>query len=275
MAFHPTTNLIASCSDDRKIKLWKYTNEVAWEHSTITGHRNNVSSLVFHDKSGYLISDSEDKTVRLWNYETKTALHTHKAESDRYWMVRLSKNGNLLAAGHDSGVEVFEVNKEVVPWALIGGNLLVFSQGMKTLIQDIEKNVQKEELYQYAPKDKNAIFFISRLMANPFDSSIFMAQVEENGEKTFQVKKKESYLNYPNMIKSFVGLDSCFISRQEMAVLANPSIIHLQKIAQDDKRKVLRLGEEVQVVRIFSSDKENELILTTTESILKYNLMRG
>lgn len=45
--FHPTTNIIASGSDDRKIKLWKYTNEVAWEHSTILGHKNNVSCLLF------------------------------------------------------------------------------------------------------------------------------------------------------------------------------------------------------------------------------------
>ena len=156
-------------------------------------------------------------------------------------MVRLSKNGNLLAGGHDSGVEVWEINREVVPWALIGGNLLVFAQGMKTLIQDIEKNVQKEELYQYAPKDKNALTFISRLSANPFDSTIFMVQLEETGEKHFQVKKKESYLNYPNMVKSFSGLDSCFISSTHIAVLAAPNAIHLQKIVHDDKRKVLKL----------------------------------
>ncbi len=30
VCFHPSQNLIASSSDDRKIKLWKYTNEVAW-----------------------------------------------------------------------------------------------------------------------------------------------------------------------------------------------------------------------------------------------------
>ena len=31
----------------------------------------------------------------------------HKKESDRYWMIKLSKNGNLMATGHDSGVEVW------------------------------------------------------------------------------------------------------------------------------------------------------------------------
>jgi coatomer protein complex subunit alpha (xenin) len=61
------TNIIASGSDDRKIKLWKYTNEVAWEHSTILGHKNNVSSLIFDPVSQNLITNSEDKTLRMWN----------------------------------------------------------------------------------------------------------------------------------------------------------------------------------------------------------------
>ncbi len=30
-AFHPTLNLIVSASDDKKIKLWKYTENKAWE----------------------------------------------------------------------------------------------------------------------------------------------------------------------------------------------------------------------------------------------------
>jgi coatomer protein complex subunit alpha (xenin) len=72
VCFHPTQNLIASASDDRKIKLWKYTNEVAWEHSTLPGHKNNVSCVMFDKKTGLLISNSEDRTTKIWNIETKT-----------------------------------------------------------------------------------------------------------------------------------------------------------------------------------------------------------
>lgn len=57
VAFHPNQNFIASASDDRKIKLWKYTSEVAWEHSTIPGHNHNVSCVMF-DNAGKLLSNS-------------------------------------------------------------------------------------------------------------------------------------------------------------------------------------------------------------------------
>jgi len=57
-----------------------------------------------------------------------------------------------------------------------------------------------------------------------------MVQVQENGEKFFQIKKKESYLNYPNMLKSYSAMDSCFISANQVAILVSSHIIHLQKI---------------------------------------------
>jgi hypothetical protein len=84
---------------------------------------------------------------------------------------------------------------------------------MKTLLFDIEKNVQKEELYQYVPKEKNNLAFINKIIVNEFDSSSFIVQIDENGQKIFMIKKKESYLNYPNFLKQYEALDSCFISK--------------------------------------------------------------
>ena len=93
---------------------------------------------------------------------------------------------------------------------------------MKTLLYDIEKNVQKEELYQYKPKDKNSHIYISRIIVNIFDSSMFIVQVNEDSEKAFMIKKKESYLNFPNILRQYNALDSCFISKSQIAILASP-----------------------------------------------------
>ena len=77
--------------------------------------------MIFDGNSGALISNSEDKSIRIWNYETKTQLQIEKSEKDRYWMLRLTKNNNLLCAGHDSGFEIWEINKATLtPYGLVG-----------------------------------------------------------------------------------------------------------------------------------------------------------
>lgn len=48
--FHPELDMIVSGADDRKIKLWKYNETRAWDHDSLYGHKNNVSSVVFHPK---------------------------------------------------------------------------------------------------------------------------------------------------------------------------------------------------------------------------------
>lgn len=146
---------------------------------------------------------------------------------------------------------------------------------MKTLLYDIEKNVQKEELYQYTPKDKNALTFISRLIVNQFDPSTFLVQVDENGEKVFMVKKKESYLNFPNVRKQFEALDSCFISKTQVAILTSKSEIQLQSFEVTDKKQILRLSDKLEILRLFSSYRENQLIIVTREAVLQYDLKGG
>lgn len=249
---------------------------MAWEHSTIPGHKNNVSCVLFDGKSGSLISNSEDKTLKVWNFETKAQLQTQKRETDRYWMLRLTKNNNLLAAGHDSGFEIWELNKDTLtPHGLVGSDLLIFAQGMKTFLYDIEKNVQKEELYQYVPKDKNAVAYIGRIVVNKFDPSLFMVEIFENDERTFMIKKKEAYLNFPNVARQYDAIDSCFISKIQTAILVSPTEIHLQKASGDDKKQILRLSDKMQILRLFSSTNENELIIATLDSVLKYDLKGG
>lgn len=62
--------MIASGSDDRTIKVWKYTDEVAWEELTLTGHNHNVSCVVFDRVNpSQLVSVSEDRCLNVWNFE--------------------------------------------------------------------------------------------------------------------------------------------------------------------------------------------------------------
>jgi coatomer protein complex subunit alpha (xenin) len=37
-SFHPRDNLIVSASDDKRIKLWKFSDTRCWEYDSYSGH---------------------------------------------------------------------------------------------------------------------------------------------------------------------------------------------------------------------------------------------
>lgn len=111
-SFHPTLPLIVSGADDRQVKLWRMSDSKAWELETFRGHLNNVSCAIFHPRKELIITDSEDKTIRVWDLSRRTCLHTFRREADRFWILAAHPSINLLAAGHDSGMLVFKLERE-------------------------------------------------------------------------------------------------------------------------------------------------------------------
>lgn len=111
-AFHPTLPLIISCSDDRQVKLWRMSDTKAWEVDTCRGHFNNVSMAIFHPRHELMLSAGEDKTIRVWDMTKRTSIQTFRREHDRFWALAAHPNLNLFAAGHDSGLIVFKLERE-------------------------------------------------------------------------------------------------------------------------------------------------------------------
>lgn len=111
-SFHPTLPLIVSGADDRQVKLWRMSDTKAWELDTFRGHLNNVSCAMFHPRKELVITDSEDKTIRVWDLNRRTCLHTFRRDADRFWILTAHPTINLIAAGHDSGMLVFKLERE-------------------------------------------------------------------------------------------------------------------------------------------------------------------
>mmetsp|Transcript_19280 Transcript_19280/g.41921 ORF Transcript_19280/g.41921 Transcript_19280/m.41921 type:complete len:1292 (-) Transcript_19280:1523-5398(-) len=110
--FHPTLPLLASAADDRQVKLWRMSETKAWEVDTLRGHANNVSSCLFHPKHDLVVSNSEDRSIRVWDVSKRVGVQTFRREGDRFWILAAHSNQNLLAAGHDSGMIVFKLERE-------------------------------------------------------------------------------------------------------------------------------------------------------------------
>lgn len=84
----------------------------AWEVDACRGHYSNVSNAQFHPKHELIVSCGEDKTVRVWDLAKRSAIQTFRRENDRFWVLATHPNLNLFAAGHDSGLIVFKLERE-------------------------------------------------------------------------------------------------------------------------------------------------------------------
>lgn len=118
VSFHPTMPLIVSAADDRQVKLWRMNEAKAWEVDTCRGHYNNVSSVLFHPRQELILSNSEDKSIRVWDMSKRTGVQTFRREHDRFWVLGAHPSLNLFAAGHDSGMIVFKLERERPAYAV-------------------------------------------------------------------------------------------------------------------------------------------------------------
>ncbi|CAL8128782.1 unnamed protein product [Orchesella dallaii] len=123
--FHPTLPIIVSGADDRTVKLWRMNESKCWEIDTCRGHYNNVCCVVFHPNQEIVLSNSEDKSIRVWCTSRRTCLFTFRRERDRFWVVESHPSQTLFAAGHDSGLMIFKLERERPAYA-IHGNLMYY-----------------------------------------------------------------------------------------------------------------------------------------------------
>jgi hypothetical protein len=84
----------------------------AWEVDTFRGHFNNVSCALFHPRADLILSNSEDKTIRVWDVAKRSGVATFRREHDRFWILAAHPEINLFAAGHDTGLIVFKLERE-------------------------------------------------------------------------------------------------------------------------------------------------------------------
>lgn len=139
-AFHPTLPLLASAADDRQVKLWRMSETKAWEVDTLRGHANNVSCCLFHPKQDLIVSNSEDRSIRVWDVTKRVGVQTFRREGDRFWILAAHRTQNLLAAGHDSGMIVFKLERERPASVQGPANKLYYVRGRELFCHDYARS---------------------------------------------------------------------------------------------------------------------------------------
>lgn len=184
--FHPTLNLIASASDDKLIKIWKYSNSSWNEADSLRGHMNNVSSVIFHPKYDFIISDSEDKSIRIWDLNKKSSVEKIIKENDRFWILSSHPSISLFAAGSDSGIIVFKLENTRIPSTAILNNVLFYQN--KAIRLWNTTSTEKKQIYNIKHEQKGIQHGITAVIKNPFITEVnksinFCLLINDNGNK--------------------------------------------------------------------------------------------
>lgn len=105
---------LATCSADRKIKLWSAEGK---ETATLEGHKDWVTDVAFSPDGGSLASSSHDRTAKIWDVKSRRESVTFGTHSSTCWCVAFSPDGAVLAVGtHSSGVRLWKfVKAELFP----------------------------------------------------------------------------------------------------------------------------------------------------------------
>jgi WD40 repeat protein/predicted Ser/Thr protein kinase len=95
-AFSPDSRLLASCSQDRTVRLWQIGRD---ECRVLRGHTDEVYAVAFHPDGTRLATGGRDGAVWLWDVargEEVVRLPGHKSY---VWSLAFSKGGATLASG--------------------------------------------------------------------------------------------------------------------------------------------------------------------------------
>nr|AGE96006.1 coatomer complex [Encephalitozoon cuniculi] len=93
--------VFVSGGDDRDIKCWEWSETSVWEKEVMYNHQGPVTGLLCD--GNHVLSSGEDGLFSIYNMESRKSVECRT--EGRYWCV--ASRGNLYAAGHDSGFEVY------------------------------------------------------------------------------------------------------------------------------------------------------------------------
>ncbi len=120
LAFSPDSQILASSSGDKTIKLWQLKNSELLR-AFPEAHLDTIWSVVISPDGQTLVSGSGDKTVKIWNLKTGELLRTLIGHTDTVRSVAISGDGQIIASGSgDKTVRIWDSKTGELLRTLVG-----------------------------------------------------------------------------------------------------------------------------------------------------------
>lgn len=264
--FHPTLPLLVSGGDDRQVKLWRMSEQRAWEVDTCRGHYNNVSCVVFHPRQELLISNSEDRSIRVWDMSKRTLLQTFRRETDRYWVLAVHPHLNLFAAGHDGGLMVFKLERER-PAMAISQDTMVYIRENHVRVHNFSTGSDQPII---TLRKQSGQYFIPprTLTFNPVDKTVILSS-ESDGGVHFELFRSGARNDDPAAGLKGSGHSAIFVSRNRFVVLDKEK--NQLDVRDMDAKTVKTIQLSSTIENIFAAPGGN-LILSSSKNVILYDV---
>jgi WD40 repeat protein len=163
--------LLASCSDDRTIKIWDLKRGECVR--TLWGHQGWVQSITVSPNGRMLASGSHDRTIKIWDWRSGECLQTLEGHIHRVKTVAFNPLGNILASGSDDHtIKLWEVQTGVclrtleghLDWVLSvafspDGTWLASASGDRTIkLWDVETGDCLQTLTDHSHRVRSVVF---------------------------------------------------------------------------------------------------------------------
>ncbi|PYH89183.1 coatomer subunit alpha [Aspergillus ellipticus CBS 707.79] len=220
VSFHPTLPLIVSAGDDRLIKLWRMSDTKAWEVDTCRGHFQNASACLFHPHQDLILSVGEDKTIRCWDLNKRTSVQSFKRDVDRFWVIAAHPEINLFAAGHDTGVMVFKLERERPASAVYQNQLFYITKEKHVKSYDFAKNVETPPMLSL--RKLGSPWVPPRTLSyNPAERAILVTSPTDGGiYELIHLPRDATGAVEPTDVKRGQGASAVFVARNRFAVFS-------------------------------------------------------
>ena len=108
--FNTNTNYVATCSEDKTVKIWNVSSSLNWTRiTTYSQHTSGVYALEWLDNDT-LASGSSDRTIRLWSPTTGQTKRTIQTNQEVYSLKLLNTNIHLAAGLGNGDINIYNIN---------------------------------------------------------------------------------------------------------------------------------------------------------------------
>jgi WD40 repeat protein len=123
------TNYVATCSDDRTVKIWNVSSSFNWTLiRTYSQHSSPVYALEWLDNNTLASGGDYDQTIKLWSRTTGQTKRTIQTNQEVTSLKLLNTNIHLAAGLGNGDINIFNIND---------GNLVSSLKGHSSDVLDL------------------------------------------------------------------------------------------------------------------------------------------